>query len=271
MLRTISDTTVPALGFGTWELVGEDCVPGVLAALELGYRHIDTAQVYGNEAQVGEAIESSAVDRDEIFLTTKVWNDAMTSADSIRASVEASLAKLRTDHVDLLLVHWPVHLDRLEANLETLAELAAEGATRHIGVSNFNPTLLRRALAVAPIFADQVEHHAYLAQDELRETCAEADVLFTAYSPLARGALLSDPVVVAIAEERGATPAQVLLRAILDEGDNVAVIPKATARERIAENIGCLEVELTDEDRAALAALDRGERQVDPPFAVWDA
>lgn len=266
MLRTIQGTEVPAIGFGTWELVGDDTVPGVTAALELGYRHIDTAQVYENEAEVGEAIAASGVDRDDIFLTTKVWNDNLRPGD-IERSTKESLEKLRTDHVDLLLVHWPVGLDRLEENLAAFAGLVEAGATRHIGVSNFTPDLLRRALDAAPIFTNQVEHHAYLAQPELLALTAEHDVLFTAYSPLARGDLLTDPAVVAIAEERGATPAQILLRWVLDEGDHVAVIPKATKRERIEENLAALDVELTEGDRDALAALDRGRRVVNPAWA----
>ncbi len=266
MLRTIQGTEVPAIGFGTWELVGDDTFPGVTAALELGYRHIDTAQVYENEAAVGDAIVASGLDRDEIFLTTKVWNDELTP-EGIKRSTHESLAKLKTDHVDLLLVHWPVRLDHLEENLQAFVELAESGATRHIGVSNFTPDQLRRALDLAPVFTNQVEHHAYLAQPDLLALTAEHDVLFTAYSPLARGELLADPAVRAIAEERGATPAQVLLRWILDEGDHVAVIPKATSRERIAENLGALDVELNEGDRDALAALDRGRRQVDPAWA----
>lgn len=266
MLRTIQGTEVPAVGFGTWELVGDDTVPGVTAALELGYRHIDTAQAYENEAAVGDAILASGLDRDEVFLTTKVWNDNLTP-EGIARSTHESLSKLKTDHVDLLLVHWPIRLDQLEANLAALVALVESGAARHIGVSNFTPDLLRRALDTAPIFSNQVEHHAYLAQPDLLALTAEHDVLFTAYSPLARGDLLTDPAVVAIAEERDATPAQVLLRWILDEGDHVAVIPKATSRERIAENLGALDVTLEPGDRDVLAALDRGRRQVDPPWA----
>jgi 2,5-diketo-D-gluconate reductase B len=266
MLRTIQGTEVPAIGFGTWELVGDDTFPGVTAALELGYRHVDTAQVYENEAAVGDAIVASGLDRDEIYLTTKVWKDHLTP-ESIKSSTYESLEKLKTDHVDLLLMHWPLALDRLEENLAAFVELAEAGATRHIGVSNFTPDLLRRALDAAPIFSNQVEHHAYLAQPDLLALTAEHDVLFTAYSPLARGDLLTDPAVVAIAEERGATPAQVLLRWILDEGDHVAVIPKATARERIEENLAALDVELAEGDRDVLAALDRGKRTVDPPWA----
>lgn len=270
MLRTIQGTSVPAVGFGTWELVGDDTFPGVMAALELGYRHVDTAQVYENEAEVGRALTASGLDRDEIFLTTKVWNDRLTP-EGIRDSTYESLEKLQTDHVDLLLVHWPVHLDRLEATLAAFVALQEAGATRHIGVSNFTPPMLARALDLAPLFSLQVEHHAYLAQPRLLEMCAEHDLLFTAYSPLARGELLEDPAVVAIAEERGATPAQVLLRWILDEDEHTAVIPKATARERIAENLAAVDVELTEGDRDALAALDRERRTVDPDWApVWE-
>ncbi len=269
MLRTIQGTTLPALGFGTWELVGDDTFPGVSAALEVGYRHIDTAQAYGNEHTVGQALTASGIDRDDIFVTTKIWNDNITP-EGIRSSTYESLSKLETDHVDLLLLHWPVHLDDLEHNLEVLTEMVEAGAAHHIGVSNFTPAQVRRALEAAPLFCVQVEHHAYLAQDEMRALCAEHDLLFTAFSPLARGELLSDPAVVAIAEERSATPAQVLLRGILDEGDHVAVIPKATARERIEENFGCLQVGLLDGDRDALAALDRNKRLIDPPFApTW--
>jgi len=266
VIRTVQGTPVPAIGFGTWELVGDDTVPGVLAALELGYRHLDTAQVYENEAEVGAALASSGVDRDDVFLTTKVWTDNLTP-ELIETSTHESLRKLGVDHVDLLHYHWPVGLDRLEANLEAFVRLRDAGVTRHIGVSNFTPDLLTRALAVAPVFSLQVEHHAYLAQPDLLAMCAEHDLLFTAYSPLARGELLDDPAVRSIAEERGATAAQVLLRWILDEGDHVSVIPKATARERIAENLAALDVELTDGDRDALASLDRGRRTVDPPWA----
>lgn len=268
LTRTIQGTDVPAIGFGTWELVGDDTFPGVTAALEAGYRHIDTAQAYGNEEAVGDAIVASGLDRDEVFLTTKVWNDNLTP-ERIRESTYESLSKLKVDHVDLLLLHWPLHLERLEENLAALSDLAEAGAVRHLGVSNFNADQLRRALDVAPVFCDQVEHHAHLAQPDLLELTAERDVLFTAYSPLARGDLLTEPTVVAIAEERGATPAQVLLRWILDEGDQVAAIAKATKRERIEENLGALDVALTDDDRAAIAALDRQARQVDPPWADW--
>ncbi|MCU1351289.1 MAG: 2,5-didehydrogluconate reductase [Acidimicrobiales bacterium] len=265
----IQGTTVPAIGYGTWMLEGDDCRTGVLAALELGYRHIDTAQVYGNEHLVGEAMVASGVPRGDVFLTTKIWTDDLTP-HRIRPSFHESLEKLRTDHVDLLLMHWPVHLDLLEANLAVFQELAADGTARHIGVSNFTPPQLERALAAAPLFTNQVEHHPYLAQPRLREMSLEHEMLFTAYSPLARGEVLGDPVVVGIAAARDATPAQVVLRWLLDEGP-VAVIPKGTSRAHAEENLAAASVFLSDEDRTAIAALDRNERQVDPPWAPdWE-
>jgi 2,5-diketo-D-gluconate reductase B len=266
MIRTIQGTSVPAIGYGTWELVGDDAVPGVLTALEVGYRHIDTATVYENEAEVGQALAESGVPRADIFLTTKIWNDMMTPED-IPRSVEQSLERLQTDYVDLILLHWPVNQDLLEQNVEAVATVAGTGMARRFGVSNYTPDHMARALAVSPLFCLQVEHHLYLHQDRLLEICVENDMLFTAYSPLARGELLSDAAVVAIAEERGATPAQVAMRWILDEDPHTSVIPKATARDRIVENLATLDVELTDGDREMLAALDRAKRTVDPEWA----
>lgn len=269
-IRAIQGTSVPAVGYGTWELEGDDCFEGTLAALELGYRHLDTATAYGNEHLVGQALAASGLPRDEVFVTTKVFNDDLTP-EGIKRSLHESLEKLRTDHVDLLLLHWPVALDRLEVNLEALTELQAHGGIRHLGVANFTPTQLERSLELAPIFSIQVEHHPYLAQPGLLELATKHDLLFTAYSPLARGLVLEDPLVQAIAEARQATPVQVVLRWLLDESPQLAVIPKATGREHVADNLGAIGVFLDDDDRAALAGLDRNERQVDPPWApVWE-
>lgn len=269
-IRDVQGTSVPAIGYGTWELEGDDCLEGVMTGLELGYRHLDTAQAYGNEHLVGAAITASGVDRSEIFLTTKVFNDDIDPSGIKRVCGE-SLGKLQTDYLDLLLLHWPVNLDHLEENLTALTELQAHGAVRHIGVSNFTPTQLERALELAPLFCIQVEHHPYLAQPGLLELAATHDLLFTAYSPLARGEVLADPVITRIAEARDATPVQVVLRWLLDESPQLAVIPKATGREHAADNLGAANVFLDDDDRAAIAALDRNERQVDPPWAPeWE-
>lgn len=269
-VRDIQGTAVPAIGYGTWELEGDQCLEGVMTGLELGYRHIDTAQAYDNEHLVGQAIAASGVDRSEVFLTTKVFNDNITP-ERIKSSFGESLERLATDYVDLLLLHWPVNLDRLEDNLRALTELVDHGGVRHIGVSNFTPTQLQRALELAPIFAIQVEHHPYLAQPSLLDLAAEHDLLFTAYSPLARGEVLEDPTVTAIAEVRNATPVQVVLRWLLDESDHLAVIPKATSREHAGDNLGAANVFLDADDRTAIAALDRNERQIDPPWAPeWE-
>jgi 2,5-diketo-D-gluconate reductase B len=265
----IQGTTVPSLGFGTWMLEGEDCRTGVATALDLGYRHLDTAQAYGNEHLVGQALTASPVPRDQVFLTTKIWNDN-TSPSRVRTSFHESLEKLETSYVDLLLLHWPLDEEDLRQTLAAMVDLTEEGTARHLGVSNFTPTQLRRALDLAPIFAVQVEHHPYLAQPSLHDLASEHDLLFTAYSPLARGSVLTDPVVTAIADRRGATPAQVVLRWLLDE-PNTAVIPKATSTEHIEANLGALAVYLSDDDRRSIAALDRNERQVDPPWApTWE-
>lgn len=261
----IASTSVPALGYGTWQLDGDDCLDGVLTALELGYRHIDTAQAYGNEHLVGEAVVASGIDRDEVFITTKVWNDAL-SPERVRSSVHESLSKLCTDHVDLLMVHWPVDMDGLPGTLEAMTDLQARGAVRQLGVCNFTPEQTERALELAPIRAIQVEHHPFLAQPRLLELAIDRGLLFTAYSPLARGEVLADPVIAGIAEAHQATPAQVVLRWLLDEGP-VAVIPKATRRDHIAENLAALDLALDAGERAAIAALDRNERQVIPPWA----
>ncbi|CAN5876823.1 aldo/keto reductase [soil metagenome] len=269
-IRDIQGTSVPAIGYGTWELEGQDCLEGVLTGLEVGYRHIDGAQAYGNEHLVGQAITASGIARSELFLTTKIFNDNFTP-EGIKSSFGESLSKLATDYVDLLLLHWPVEMDRLAENLGAMTDLVEHGDVRHIGVSNFTPTQLEQVLDLAPIFCNQVEHHPYLAQPGLLELAAKHDLLFTAYSPLARGQVLADPAITAIAERREATPVQVVLRWLLDESEQLAVIPKATGRDHAVDNFGATRVFLDDDDRAAIAALDRNERQVDPPWApTWE-
>ncbi len=265
-VRTIQGTSVPALGYGTWELEGDDCFTGVMAALDLGYRHLDTAQAYENEHLVGAALTASEVPRNDVFLTTKIWNDHMT-ADAVKASFGESLSKLETDHVDLLLLHWPLDEATWAERLGAMADLVEHGGVRHLGVSNFTPTQLRQAMDVAPIFCVQVEHHPYLAQPGLLELAAEHDLLFTAYSPLARGETLEDPVVTEIAERLDVSPVQVVLRWLMDESEQLAVIPKATGRDHIEANLGAIDVDLTEADRDAIAGLDRNDRQVAPPWA----
>ena len=265
----VHGTQVPALGYGTWELEGEDCLRGVATALELGYRHIDTAQVYGNEEQVGEAIAASGVDREEVFLTTKVWNSRL-EPERVRTSTEDSLRKLRTDYVDLLLIHWPVRMDILPATLEAMDALRAEGKVRRVGVSNFTPSQLRQATSLTRIFCNQVEYHPYLAQDALREACREHGLMLTAYSPLARGEVTDDPVLREIGEAHGKNPVQVTLRWLIQQ-DGVATVPKATSRPHIEANLAIFDFTLTQEECARIAALDNGRRMVDPGWVEWAA
>jgi diketogulonate reductase-like aldo/keto reductase len=257
---------MPALGLGTWE--NDDpaqCTESVKTALEAGYRHVDTAQIYGNEAAVGEGIAAADVDREDVFLATKVWIDKLAPED-VAASTRESLQKLDTEYVDLLYVHWPAGEYDPEETLPAFAELRDEGLIDRIGVSNFEPHHLDAAtdaLGEAP-FANQVEMHPLLRQAELREYAAANGVELVAYSPLARGEILDDPAIVHIAEKHGVSAAQVSL-AWLREKD-VTAIPKATGADHIADNWASLGLELDDEDVAEIDGLGRTDRQLNPDF-----
>ena len=266
----IQGSTVPKLGFGTWEILGRDCEDAVTDALEIGYRHIDTAQAYENEAEVGKALAASDVPRNELFLTTKLWREEF-HPDRVRPSAEGSLEKLQVDSVDLLLLHWPNDDVPLEETLGALAALREEGLVKHFGVSNFPAGMLREALQIAPIFADQVEFHPFLGQDRLVELAAEKDFMVTAYSPLARGKVPEDETLREIGEAHGKTAGQVALRWLLDK-PNVATIPKASSHERRVENFEVFDFELSDDDRTRIDALPKDERIIEPGWAPdWDA
>jgi len=258
---------MPMLGLGTWQ--NEDpgqCAESVRTALETGYRHVDTAQVYGNEAAVGEGIAAADVDRDEIFLATKVWISNL-AYDDVISTTEESLEKLGVDYLDLLYVHWPARTYDPEETMAALDELHDDGTIERIGVSNFEPEHVdeARAHSDAPIFANQVECHPLLQQDELRAYAAETDLELVAYSPLARGQVLENDTVTSIAEDHGVSAAQVSL-AWLREKDLTA-IPKATSEAHIRDNWESLAVELTEEDVAAIDAIDATDRRVHPDFA----
>lgn len=266
---TVQGITIPKLGFGTWQLTGAACVDAVRDALEIGYDHIDTARAYDNEAQVGQALHDSGRNRDEVFLTTKLWYSDL-SAIGVHDQLEQSLRDLRTEYVDLLLIHWPHPRIPLAETLQAMLEAREAGRVRHLGVSNFPSAMLREALEHAPLLCDQVEYHPYLGQPELLEVARERDLVVTAYSPLARGELLRDPVVREIAEDHGRSPAQVVLRWLLDQ-PNVATLPKAAAREHRTANLEIFDFELTDEQRGRIAGLERGRRTSDPSWAPdWD-
>lgn len=262
--------SVPKLGFGTFEMGGDDCYEGVRDALAVGYRHIDTAAAYENEAEVGRGLRSSGVDRSEVWLTTKVWMDDL-EPDAVRASVERSLGALETDYVDLLLIHWPSPDVPLERTLSAMEGLREDGLIRHPGVSNFPPGLFRRALDLAPVLTDQVEYHPFLGQDEVLSICAERDVFLTAYAPLAHGKVPDDPVLEEIGRAHGKTASQVALRWLVEQ-DRVVTVPKASSPERRRENFEIFDFELADEERERIDGLPKDQRDFDPSFAPdWSA
>jgi diketogulonate reductase-like aldo/keto reductase len=263
-------TSMPALGLGTWQIEGADAREAVRDALELGYRHIDTARMYGNEREVGEGLREAGVDRDDVWVTTKVWRDDL-DPNRLRRSAEASLKDLGLDRVDLLLVHWPNPSVRLGDTLAALHRVRQDGLTRHIGVANFPSALLREAVAEFPIHSNQVEYHPYLDQRQVLDTAHAHGMTVTAYSPLGSGGLLRDPVLEEIAEARGCSPAQVTLRWLLDQG-RVAAIPKAATHEHRVANLAALDLApLTYEERSRIDGLARGRRFINPSFAPrWD-
>ncbi len=257
---------MPVLGLGTWE--NDDpaqCTESVANALDAGYRHVDTAQIYGNEAAVGKGIAESDVDRDDIFLASKVWIDQLSPAD-VAASTRESLDKLGVDAVDLMYVHWPAGEYEPEETLPAFAELRDDGLVDRIGVSNFEPHHLDAAtdaLGEAP-FANQVEMHPLLRQEELREYADANDVELVAYSPLARGEILDDPAIVDIAEKHGVSAAQVSLAWLREKG--VTAIPKATGIDHIRDNLASVDLTLDDEDVERIDSLGRTDRQLNPDF-----
>jgi 2,5-diketo-D-gluconate reductase B len=263
--------SMPKLGLGTYGLVGRDGQAAVESALALGYRHLDTAEMYGNEEIVGAAIRASGLPREEIFVTTKVWWDHLTP-EAIRAASAASLDRLGLDHVDLYHIHWPAPEMDLAAALAALAALLAEGRTRAIGVCNFPPGLLRAALATGvPLAALQVEYHALLDQSALLSLCHAHGLVLTAYSPLAKGRLAEEPTLARIGARHGATASQVALAWLLRQ-EGVAAIPKAQRPESQRANLAALAVPLDAADLAAIAALPKDRRFVNPSFAPdWAA
>ncbi|MFB8025417.1 MULTISPECIES: aldo/keto reductase [unclassified Streptomyces] len=252
--------TIPQLGFGVFQVPDDETTAAVSSALEAGYRSIDTAAVYGNEAGVGRALAESGLAREELFVTTKLWN-ADQGYDATLAAFDASLAKLGLDHVDLYLIHWPTPARDLYADTwRALEKLQADGRIRAAGVSNFQPAHLRRLREESPLVpaVNQVELHPGLQQSELRAVHAEYGIATEAWSPLAQGALLDDQLLVSLAERHGKSPAQVVLRWHLQLGN--VVIPKSVTPARIRQNIDVFDFELSAADMDAIAGLDRGMR-----------
>lgn len=251
----VQGTAVPALGLGTYRLRGKAAESTVREAIELGYRHIDTAEYYENQAAIGAAIEEAAVDREELFVTTKIWHTNLEAA-AAKQSARASLAKLGLETIDLLLIHWPSDRVPIEETIGAMNELQAAGRVDHIGVSNFSIDQLEAAIEASrtPIFTNQVEYNPYTSRPELHDFSVENDILLTAYSPLAKGTVIDDPVLESIGDRYGKSPAQVTLRWLCQQ-KNVAAIPKATSRAHLEANREINDFELTDEEMTEIASL----------------
>lgn len=270
---TTQNVRIPRLGFGTFRMPGGGCQPVVESALALGYRHLDTAAMYENEDAVGAAIVASGLPRDDLFVTTKVWHDQLATSDSIRRAFDASQAKLKLDHFDLYMVHWPSPDMDMAVVLKTLTALRDEGRTRAIGVCNFNLPMMQRAIddLGAPIAALQVEYHPFLDQSAILAFLRERNIPLTAYAPLAQGRAANDETLGRIGAKHGVSAAQVAIEWLLDQ-DGVIAIPKAGRAESQQANLNALEIVLDDEDRLLIAALPKDQRYVSPPFAPdWNA
>jgi diketogulonate reductase-like aldo/keto reductase len=263
---------MPAIGYGTMEFPGR-ATELVTHAINIGYRHIDTARKYGTEEQVGEGIRASGIARAELWVTTKVTELDAREADFLR-SAETSLKALRLDYVDLLLVHWPQPKVPFTETLGALAKAKRSGMTRHIGVSNFTLAMLDEAVRVCPepLITNQIEYHAYLPQDRMLAALKRHGMILTAYCPVARGQLLDDPVISEIAKAHGRTPAQICLRWLVQQ-PMVAAVPRALEEAHIAENLAVFDFALDDQEMQRISALRRRNvRIADPPERApkWD-
>ncbi|MEG7360369.1 2,5-didehydrogluconate reductase DkgB [Pseudomonas citronellolis] len=266
--------SIPALGLGTFRLKDQVVIDSVSTALELGYRAIDTAQIYGNEAEVGQAVAASGVPRGELYLTTKIWTENL-SRDRLIPSLEESLDKLKTDYVDLCLIHWPSPGGAVPVAeyMAALAEAKARGLAREIGVSNFTLALMQQAIDVVgagEIATNQVELHPYLQNRKVAGFAERHGIRITSYMTLGYGKVLGDAVIGEIAQRHGATPAQVVLAWAMQLG--YAVIPSSTQRANLASNLAARELRLSEADMAAIAALERNERITSPASLApaWD-
>jgi 2,5-diketo-D-gluconate reductase B len=247
---------IPAIGLGTWDLRGRTCARMVEQALRLGYRHLDTAEMYDNEAEVGEGLRASGVARDEVFITTKVWSSHLAARDFERA-VERSLAKLKVEPVDLVLIHWPNPRIPLAETVPALCRTKSRGLTRHIGISNFTAPLIEEAFALAtePLVNDQIEWHPFIDQSATREACRRRGLAVTAYSPIAKGRAAHNKVLAGIGAPHHKSASQVALRFLLQEG--AIVIPRTSNPERLKENFNVFDFKLTATDMDAVRKLAR--------------
>ncbi len=254
---------MPALGLGTWQLSGGGCERTVRQAIEMGYRHIDTAEMYGNEAEIGRALAASKIDRKSVFITTKIWTNHLRARD-VGPTAEASLRSLRTDYVDLLLIHWPNEAVPLGETLDAMRRLLESGKTRAIGVSNFPVRLMREAVEThkAPIACNQVEYHVRLGQKPVLDYARAHGIAVTAYCPLGRGRLIDHPLLARIGKKHGKSASQVALRWLVQQ-PGVAAVPKASSERHLRANLEIFDFALDAEDNQAIARLSANDRIVD--------
>lgn len=272
-LVTANGAEIPALGFGTFRMNGADTARMVRHVLSIGYRHIDTAQIYGNEAEVGEGLAASGIARDDVFLTTKVWVENYRH-DAFLRSVDESLRKLGTDHVDLLLLHWPNRQVPVVEQVGALNEVRAAGKVRHIGVSNFSTALMAEAeaLSAVPLVTNQVEYHPYLSQAPVLAAARRMGMSVTAYYGMADGKVIGDPVIKAIAARHGKSEAQVVLRWLVQQ-PGVVALSKTVSEARAAANQAIFDFALSAEEMAAIHALARPDGRLVSPEGLapeWD-
>jgi 2,5-diketo-D-gluconate reductase B len=269
--KNIQGLEVPEVGLGTYKLHERECINTVRQALDVGYRLIDTAQMYKNEREIGEAISVSTIPREDLFLTTKIWHTNLESEEVLQ-STEESLRNLDTPYVDLLLIHWPNDQYDLRATIESMLVLRDQGKAMNIGVSNFPLHLLKKVNEEirAPIFCDQVEFHPFIDQLDLLDYAIENDILLTAYSPLAQGKVSDNETIVEIAENHGKNPSQIALRWLIEQ-ENVNVIPKSSSQKHLEQNFDIFDFELSDDEFMQIDDLEKSTRLVNPSFAPdWE-
>jgi len=262
---------IPLLGLGTWDIRGDVCRRIVEQALRLGYRHVDTAQAYENEREVGEGIRNSGIPRDQLFVTTKVWYTNLAPADVLRSTRE-SLAKLKLDYVDLLLIHWPNSSVPLDQSIAALCKAKRDGMTKNVGVSNFTTALIDQAVqySTEPLATNQIEMHPYLDQSKVIAACKANGMSVTAYSPIVRGKAGDDPVLTKIGKARKKSVAQICLRFLVQQG--VIAIPRTSKVERLTENSEIFDFELTPAEMGEIHGLAKPDgRMISPSWAPdWD-
>jgi 2,5-diketo-D-gluconate reductase B len=251
----IKNDKIPVLGIGTYGMNGKECTKGIEDSIRIGYRHIDTAQSYNNEEEVGEGIKKSGVDRKEIFLTTKIATHNL-NPEAIKRTTQASLEKLNSEYIDLLLIHWPTPGMNLTACLETMFGLREQGKIRHVGVSNFSPSLFKKSIDIGPVMCNQVEFTPYSPQFANLELAKAENVMITAYSPLLKGRIIKDKTLKEIGDRHDKTAAQITLRWLLQLG-NISVIPKASSEKHRRENLDIFDFELNEEEMEIISELKR--------------